>query len=78
MVSYEQDRLRGSFFASVKAADVLYQKGMRFIGVVKTSNSHFPLQYLSKEEIPSRGQHVSMVSKTNEDCQLMAVMWVDR
>ena len=36
-----------SFFASVHAADAMFEKGLRFSGVIKTSTKGYPLQYLS-------------------------------
>ena len=67
-----------SYYASVHTAESLYEKGLRFTGVVKTSNKIYPMKYLSHFEIAEKGEHVSLVSKPIAGPHLMAVMWVDR
>lgn len=68
-----------SYFASVHTAEVLIEKGLKFIGVVKNCTRKFPLSYLSSVEATGRFQHVSMVRR-NEDYafEMSAVMWIDR
>ena len=67
-----------SYFASVHRAESLYEKGLRFTGVVKTSTKKYPMKYLSHLEIAEKGEHVTLVSKPIAGPHLMAVMWVDR
>ena len=67
-----------SYFASVEAAKYLLEKGLKFIGVVKTATREYPMKYLSNQEMQSRGQHISMVSQLDNGQELMAVMWLDR
>ena len=67
-----------SYFASVHTADLLYEKGLRFTGAVKTSTKKYPMKYLSHLEIAEKGEHVTLVSKPIAGPHLMPVMWVDR
>ena len=67
-----------SYFASVPTAESLYEKGLRFTGVVKTSTKKYPMKYLSHLEIAEKRKHVTLVSKPIAGPHLMAVMWVDR
>jgi len=39
-----------SYFASVPAAEYLLERGLKFIGVVKTATRHFPQSYLANIE----------------------------
>ena len=68
-----------SYFESVQAADEMKKIGLRFIGIVKTATRIYPMSYLPKKEISSRGQWHSMVRKNADEVpDLMAVVWVDR
>ena len=44
-----------SHFASVQAAEVLEQEGLKFIGVVKTVTKMFPMKHLQSIELEKRG-----------------------
>jgi Transposase IS4 len=44
-----------SYFASVEAALHLQARGVRFIGVVKTATSSYPMKLLQSKVLPSRG-----------------------
>jgi len=66
-------------FASVTAAQQLLGMGLRFIGVIKTATSGFPMSSLSKIPLEARGQHVSYTHSTADGVpDLMAAVWVDR
>lgn len=71
-----------SFFASVEAAEILYLKGLRFKGVVKTSTRKFPMGYLNSIELGGRGSSchlaASMERENNISFSLMASTWIDR
>ncbi len=68
-----------SYFASVQTAQALYQNGLRFIGVVKTSHRKFPQKYLGEVKLNGRGNWFSMVHHGTEgNCDMGAVLWVDR
>ena len=55
-----------SYFASVEAADEMAKIGLRFIGLVKTSTTRFPLQYLSSVEFTQRGKWHSVMRKNGD------------
>lgn len=68
-----------SYFASVQTAEALLKYGTRFIGVVKNATKGFPMEYLARQELTSRGDHVSMQSRIeSSDKDLAAVLWMDR
>ena len=68
-----------SFFASVQAAEVLVQEGLKFIGVVKTATKMFPLKHLQSIELEKRGDRVGLIRRKEEgDCDLLAFAWMDR
>jgi hypothetical protein len=55
-----------SYFASVAAADALLQVGLRFIGMVKTSNKRFPHAWLKQQEMAVRGDRIGLVRRDSE------------
>jgi hypothetical protein len=67
-----------SYFASVGAAQELLRHQTRFIGVVKTATSNYPMAYLSHLEFSGRGDRHGVVS-VNADGQAtaLAFVWVD-
>ena len=71
-----------SYFASVQAACTLYDNGLRFTGVVKTSTKKYPMEYLSNFEMSGRGDHTSMVAECKSagtvNYKIFAFGWVDR
>lgn len=68
-----------SYFASVHTARVMYDMGLKFIGVVKTATRSFPYKHLASVPIHGRGKWESMAYKdTAGGCDLAAVVWVDR
>lgn len=68
-----------SFFASVATAMVLLAAGLRFIGVVKTATSGYPMASLSVIPLWARGQHASYIHVNAAGLKdTMAVLWVDR
>ena len=67
-----------SYIASVHTAESLYEKDLRFTGVVKTSSKKYPMKYLSHLEISEKGEHFTLVSKQRAGPHVMALMWVDR
>ena len=68
-----------SYFASVETARVLFEKGTRFIGVVKTAHRGFPLAHLGATPMEGRGKWSSMVhGNASSKPEIGAVLWVDR
>ena len=68
-----------SYFASVGAACTLDERGMGFIGVVKTATKKFPMGYLSNLEMEERGDWHGVVTRgANDVTTLMAFVWMDR
>ena len=47
--------VQGLLAASVQAALRLYEKGFRFIGVIKQSTTNYPKKYLGEVMLPVRG-----------------------
>jgi hypothetical protein len=45
-----------TYFASVEAALHIQARGVRFIGVVKTAKSSYPLKLLQSKVLPTRGE----------------------
>ena len=53
--------------------------GTRFIGVVKTATTGYPMGYLSSKPMAQIGDHYSMLCKSdNGGKDMMALLWVDR
>lgn len=68
-----------SYFSSVEAALTLKAAGLRFIGVVKTATTRYPMAALASSELSSPGQSVSFVHREAQGTvDLMALVWVDR
>jgi len=68
-----------SYFASVPACIDLYKWGLRFIGVVKTATKQFPQAYLSRVELPTRGDYKGVVNIDDTiNLKLLAFVWVDK
>ena len=68
-----------SYFASVGAAYALDERGMGFIGVVKTATKKFPMAYLSNIELQQRGDRRGVVARgVNGATSLIAFVWMDR
>jgi hypothetical protein len=68
-----------SYFTSVGAACTLDERGMEFIGVVKTATKKFPMGYLSNLEIKERGDWHGVVTRgANDMTTLMDFVWMDR
>jgi hypothetical protein len=66
-----------SAFASVQAALRLYEKGFRFIGVIKQSTTNYPKKYLGEVMLPVRGSSAALVTKV-EDTTVMAFVYCDK
>jgi hypothetical protein len=49
-----------SYFASFGAAQELFARGLRFIGVVKTATRGFPKNFLSSVELANRGDFLAL------------------
>jgi Transposase IS4 len=68
-----------SYFASVATAEELLRLGLRFIGVVKTATTRYPMKSLSGLEMHNRGESRGLVSK---NCagkpEFLAFVWMDR
>ena len=68
-----------SYFDYVPCAIALKDKGLRFIGVVKTATKEFPQQYLSTVELPEKGDIKGVVCiHPTTGYKLLAFVWVDR
>jgi hypothetical protein len=67
-----------SYFASVEAALHLKARGLRFIGVVKTATSGYPMKLMQAKVLPSRGEWKSFVHRKDGVVAAMALVWVDR
>jgi Transposase IS4 len=67
-----------SYFASVEAALHPKARGVRFIGVVKTATSSYPIKFLQSKVLPTRGERKSYVHRRDGKIAAMAVVWVDR
>ena len=69
-----------SYFASVQAAIRLFRIGLRFIGVVKTATTGYPMVYLGRVLLPDgKGDRHGVVTLDEESgCQLLAFVWSDR
>jgi Transposase IS4 len=67
-----------SYFASVEAALHLEARGVRFIGVVKTATSTYPMKLLQYKVLPTRGEWKSYGHRRDGNVAAMAVVWVDR
>ena len=66
-----------SAFASVQAALRLYEKGFRFIGVIKQSTTNYPKKYLGEVMLPVRGASAALVTKV-EETTVMAFVYCDK
>jgi Transposase IS4 len=67
-----------SYFASVEAALHLKDRGLRFICVVKTATSRFPMKLMQAKVLPSRGDWKSFVHRKDGQVAAMVIVWVDR
>ncbi len=73
-----------SYFSSVKTLVALAQRGVRFMGIVKTAHREFPLKYLQSWAAgneggpPARGDHVLLESESEEADKFYAVGWADK
>ena len=50
-----------SYFAFVAAVELLWENGLKFIGVVKTATIKFPMRHLSAQELENRGDSYELV-----------------
>lgn len=67
------------WLASVATAQALNRYNKRFIGVVENGTRQYPMKYLSNMKLTTRGDLVSMVSKSDTDnSKLVALLWMDR
>lgn len=68
-----------SYFASVQSARRLFEFGFRFIGVVKTATTKFPMKFLGSVELPERGTSVALTAMHEDDMfRLLAFVYCDR
>ena len=69
-----------SYFASTQSALRLFHIGLRFIGVIKTATTGYPMAYLGRVELPEgKGDRHGVVTVDEETgCQLLAFVWCDR
>jgi len=69
-----------SHFASVQSAIRMFALGFRFIGVVKTATTGYPMSCLGRVVLPEgKGDRQGLVAFDEATrCQLMAFVWCDR
>jgi hypothetical protein len=68
-----------SYFASYEATQHLQERGLRFIGTVKTATKQYPMRLLRAKPISNRGRWLSFANENaNGDVSVMALVWVDR
>lgn len=70
-----------SYFASVQAAVELYKLGWRFIGVVKTATTKYPMDFMKSIELPVRGTCSGMIAHHSNDgleMDLLAFVYCDK
>jgi len=69
-----------SYFASVQAALRLFVIGLRFIGVIKTATTGYPMAYLGRVVLPDgKGDKHGLITRDEDTgCQLLAFVWSDR
>lgn len=74
-----------SAFSSVKTAEALLQRGLHFIGCVKTASRRFPMAYCTeffKDAANLRGQHCTLQSEVpcagGATAPIFAVSWKDK
>ena len=51
------------YFASIQAAKIMFEEGLKFIGVVKTVHKRFPLTHLQSIELGKSGDRVGLVRR---------------
>ena len=56
-----------SYFASVQVAEVLYQEGLKFIGVVKNTHRKFPLKHFQSIKLQKRGDRSGLVRRKKKE-----------
>ena len=69
-----------SYFAAVSAAEELWERGLRFIGVIKTATRKFLMAYLSNIEFQNWGDMSSFSTRPVDRTKpvLGAFVWMDR
>jgi hypothetical protein len=72
-----------SYFASFGAAQELFARGLRFIGVVKTATRGFPKNFLSSVELANRGDFLALKkfdppNAEEVGAEMAAFVWMDR
>ena len=66
------------YFASVQAAEVMEQEGLKFIGVVKTATKKNPMINLQSIELQKREDRVGLVRRKEKGgCDLLAFTWIN-
>ena len=67
-----------SYFASVRAAEILKRIGVRSIGVVKTATKRYPMKHLSQIELENRGDRRGLIMYDNDSKpSLLVFCWMD-
>ena len=64
-----------SAYASVETAEVCFQHGLYFIGLVKTAHRRFPKNILSQLPLEHRGDFAVATSSPTLDLRLLALVW---
>jgi hypothetical protein len=74
-----------SAFASVKTLEALKDRGLDFMGIVKTATKRYPSKILKAWAtgkipgiIPARGEHVILESTLPNGSQMYALCWNDK
>ena len=69
-----------SYFASITEAELIYLNGLKFIGVVKTATSKYPMAHLACQELEKRGNRYGLVNRNTSPygSELLAYVWMDQ
>ena len=68
-----------SYFSLVQTAIKCKEKGLKYIGVVKTATKQYPMAHLGKLELKDKGDRYAMAARDeNGHQELLAFVWRDR
>jgi hypothetical protein len=79
-VSSERTVVADSAFSSVKTLEQLHNRGLYFMGMVKTASKRYPKKSLEEwyKEGQPRGTFKILQSNTNDGSPMYAMCWADR
>jgi len=68
-----------SWFGSVKATDQLFERGLHFIGMVKTATRNYPLKEMKRRCPNTRGASIRATAQLDAGKQvILAMAWTDK